>query len=58
MTEDNSHAGQGPVMLDIGGDIGAVILTMPAALKGQEIEARPIAGPALATLDRALTRQP
>jgi hypothetical protein len=47
--EDNSHAGQGPVLLDIGGDIGAIILAMPARLNGQEVEARPIAGPALAS---------
>jgi hypothetical protein len=47
MTEDHSHAGQGPVLLDIGGDIGALILTMPAALMGAEVEARPIAGAAL-----------
>ncbi len=46
MTEDHSHAGQGPVLLDIGGDIGALILTMPAALVGAEVEARPIAGTA------------
>lgn len=44
--EDNSHAGQGPVVLDIGGDIGALILTMPAALAGEEVEARPVAGAA------------
>lgn len=48
--EDNSHAGQGPVMLDIGGDIGAVIVTMPPDLSGQEVEARPIAGPGLPAL--------
>jgi hypothetical protein len=52
MTEDNSHAGQGPVLLDIGGEVGAVIIGMPAGLIGQEVEARPIAGPALATLGR------
>jgi len=46
MTEDHSHAGQGPVLLDIGGDIGALILTMPATLIGAEVEARPIAGAA------------
>jgi len=46
MTEDHSHAGQGPVLLDIGGDIGALILTMPADLLGTEVEARPIAGAA------------
>jgi hypothetical protein len=49
--EDNSHAGQGPVLLDIGGDVGAVILSMPAALDGVEIEARPIAGAAKASYD-------
>jgi hypothetical protein len=42
--EDHSHAGQGPVMLDIGGDIGALIVTMPAELVGAEVEARPVAG--------------
>jgi hypothetical protein len=47
--EDNSHAGQGPVMLDIGGDIGALVLAMPAELVGQEVEARPVDGAALAS---------
>lgn len=47
--EDNSHAGDGPVVLDIGGDIGALIVTMPAALAGAEIEACPIAGAAFDT---------
>ena len=40
--EDNSHAGQGSVVLDIGGDVGAVVITMPATLDGVEIEARPV----------------
>jgi hypothetical protein len=44
--EDNSHAGHGPVVLDIGGDIGALVVTMPAALAGAEVEVRPIAGAA------------
>jgi hypothetical protein len=44
--EDHSHAGQGPVLLDIGGDVGALIVTMPAELAGAEIEARPVAGAA------------
>ena len=44
--EDHSSAGQGPVLLDIGGDIGALIVTMPAALQGAEIEIRPLDGPA------------
>jgi hypothetical protein len=41
MVEDHSHAGQGPVLLDIGGDVGALILTMPPSLAGREIEIRP-----------------
>ena len=49
--EDNSHAGQGPVVLDIGGDIGALILNASAALDGAEIEARPVSGAAKATFD-------
>jgi hypothetical protein len=49
MVEDNSHAGQGPVVLDIGGEIGALVIAMPAGLIGSEIEARPVAGSALAT---------
>lgn len=45
-TEDNSHAGQGPVLLDIGGEIGALILTMPSQMLGIEIEIRPVGPPA------------
>jgi hypothetical protein len=40
--EENSHAGQGPVLLDIGGDVGALIVDMPAGLEGVEIEIRPV----------------
>ncbi len=40
----NRHAGQGPVVLDIGGDIGALVIMAPAELAGREIEARPGAG--------------
>ncbi|MDQ1716981.1 MAG: hypothetical protein QOE89_934 [Pseudonocardiales bacterium] len=42
MTENNSHAGQGSVLLDIGDDIGALVLMMPTALEGCEIEVRPV----------------
>jgi hypothetical protein len=35
---ENSHAGQGSVLLDIGGDIGALVVAMPASMLGQEIE--------------------
>jgi hypothetical protein len=40
----NARAGQGPVVLDIGGDVGAVVLTVPADLSGEEIEIRPVSG--------------
>ncbi len=39
--EDNSHAGQGSVLLDIGGEIGALVLRATAAMEGVEIEIRP-----------------
>jgi hypothetical protein len=43
MTEaHNAFAGNGPVVLDIGGDIGALVVTMPAGLDGLEIEIRPV----------------
>jgi hypothetical protein len=40
--EDNSYAGQGAVLLDIGGDVGALVVIMPPALLGTEIEIRPV----------------
>lgn len=42
MTGGHSHAGQGPVLLDIGDNIGALIITMPASLDGAEIGIRPM----------------
>ena len=36
--EENPHAGQGSVLLGIGGDVGALVVTMPAELLGEEIE--------------------
>ena len=38
---ENPHAGQGPVLLDVGGDVGALLVRMPATLEGVEIEIRP-----------------
>ena len=35
---ENPYAGQGPVLLDIGGDIGAVVLHVPAQWEGAEVE--------------------
>lgn len=38
---ENPHAGKGSsVLLDIGGDVGALVVEMPAALEGEEIELR------------------
>jgi hypothetical protein len=37
-SHENPHAGQGAVLLDIGGDIGALVVTMPEAMLGAEIE--------------------
>jgi len=38
---ENPYAGQGAVLLDIGGDVGAVVVTMPAGMDGVEVEIRP-----------------
>ena len=44
---ENPYAGQGSVLLDIGGDVGAVVLHLPAAFEGAEVayrrEAEPLA---------------
>jgi hypothetical protein len=42
MIEDNSHAGQGSVVIDVGGNIGALVVTMPPSMEGVEIEIRPV----------------
>lgn len=34
-------AGQGAVLLDIGGDIGALVVAMPTTMVGNEVEIRP-----------------
>src|SRR4051812_2365109 len=41
---ENAWAGQGAVMLDIGGDVGALVVTMPASTVGLEVEIRPLDG--------------
>ena len=51
MTAENPYAGQGPVLLDIGGDIGALLVTMPPELVGAEVAIRPIDGEAVLTGD-------
>ena len=40
-TVENPHAGQGMVVLDIGGDIGALVVSAPADLAGVELEICP-----------------
>lgn len=62
MTEENPWAGQGSVLLDIGGDVGALVVVMPASMTGAEVEARRVAEPAhqpvrhphVAVVDRAV----
>ena len=41
MNAENPYAGQGAVLLDIGDDVGALVVIMPAALDGAEVEIRP-----------------
>jgi len=38
---ENPYAGQGSVLLDIGGEVGAVVVTMPVEMEGVEVEIRP-----------------
>ena len=38
---ENPHAGQGSVLLDIGGDVGALVVEAPASMVGVEVEIRP-----------------
>ena len=52
MTGENPHAGQGSVVLDIGGDIGALVVTMPPELEGVEVEINRIDLPTGAITER------
>jgi hypothetical protein len=45
MTERNEPVGQGPAVLDIGGDVGALVLYTPAELLGAEIHLAALDGP-------------
>jgi hypothetical protein len=44
MVVENPNAGQGSVLLDIGGDVGALVVVMPPALVGVEVEINRIDG--------------
>jgi hypothetical protein len=41
---ENAWAGQGAVLLDIGGDVGALVVAMPEPTLGLEVEIRPLDG--------------
>ncbi len=47
MSKPHAHpqAGQGPVVLDIGGNVGALVIRMPHHLEGAEVEIRPASSP-------------
>jgi hypothetical protein len=44
VSHENPWAGQGSVLLDIGGDVGALVVKMPSSMTGLEVEARPEGG--------------
>jgi hypothetical protein len=46
-TAENPHAGQGMVVLDIGGDIGALVVTMPDGALGTELHLSAYRDPSL-----------
>lgn len=60
---ENPFAGQGFVLLDIGDDIGALVVAMPADMVGVEVEIRPVGGeveghhPHVAVVDRPIGDQ-
>lgn len=41
---ENPYAGQGSVLLDIGGDVGALVVNAPPDMVGTEVEIRPAGG--------------
>jgi hypothetical protein len=41
---ENAWAGQGAVLLDIGGDVGALVVEMPESAVGLEVEIRSLDG--------------
>lgn len=47
--DHHSDAGQGPVVVDIGGDVGALILVAGPDMAGQEIEITRVDGQGLRT---------
>ena len=50
-SSENPYAGQGPVLLDIGDDVGALVVVMPPATEGLEVELRPVGATASGAAD-------
>lgn len=44
-TEENPHAGQGAVLLDIGGEVGALVVICPPEMDGLEVDIVPTGTP-------------
>ena len=44
MDGENAWAGQGAVLLDIGDEVGALVVTMPGAMTHREVELAPAGG--------------
>jgi hypothetical protein len=42
---ENPWAGQGSVLLDLGGGVGALVVEMPREMTGTEVEVRPVRRP-------------
>ncbi len=47
---ENPWAGQGAVLLDIGDEVGALVVAMPPSMVGEEVEVRRVGGPSPAHL--------
>ena len=47
---ENPWAGQGAVLLDIGDEVGALVVEMPPSMVGEEVEVRRVGGPSPAHL--------
>ena len=47
VSPENPCAGQGAVLLDIGDEVGALVVEMPPSMVGAEVEVRRVGGPVL-----------
>ena len=50
---ENAWAGRGAAVLDIGGDVGALVVVMPGSMLGLEVEIRPLDGQAAPAHDHS-----